>query len=460
MRVSLALGDLGHQRTAAAAHTLGTLLETLGLAHDALPQGHDPPPGSLALAYGRSAPAAEAAVEVACGEPLDADQALRIARRAATSCESLLAAEGGRVRVEADIVAAAAFWLTGGDEARPDRDAFGRLRGAAGPLRTPLVNDLMQLLWAALERAAGAAGAALERAPAWPDGHKFAVCLTHDVDLWRRRTARRLARDLARCLASPRRLGAVARAFCRGPDPWSNLDAIANLEEARGMHSTFFVFAGRTDLRLHGTRIVNSYHAPPETVRNTLRRLARRGFEIALHGSYDSFDSPERLAAERRDLEALCGQPVRGCRQHFLRFAWPATWRAQAAAGLRYDASLGYHDAEGYRAGLSFPFRPLADGEAVSVLELPLAIYDGALYEYQGLDADAAWERLRSHLERTEADGAMLGLLWHNTHFCDLDAPGYRGVYERALDWIRSHGGWGASAGEIAEWWTRRSAAL
>lgn len=459
MRVTVAIGGLDSRRAAAAAHTLGTLLDTLGLAHDLVPEAAPVPADRLVLACGRPVAAARAVVEVPRGQPMAADEALCIHRRATADRDALLAGEGARVRVEADLVGAAAFWLTGGDEARPSRDTFGRLRGAGGPLGAPVVTDLMRVLWTALSRAAQAAGLTLERAPAWPGGRRFAVLLSHDVDLWRRRTARRLAKDLARSLAAPRRLGAVARAFCCGPDPWSDLDAIADLEAARGMHSTFFVLAGRPDRRLHGKRIVNGYHARPEAVRDTLGRLAERGFEIALHGSYDSFDSAERLAAERRDLEALCGEPVRGCRQHFLRFHWPATWHAQAAAGLRYDATLGYHDAEGYRAGFSFPFRPFA-GHEVPLLELPLALSDGAFADHQRLDADAAWERLRAHLERTEADGAMLGVLWHNTHFCDLDAPGYRGVYERMLDWIRAHGGWGASAAEIAEWWNRRSAGL
>jgi len=347
-----------------------------------------------------------------------------------------------------------------------------------------LVHDLMALLWAALSRAA-VGGASLPRVPAWPEGRKFAVLLSHDIDLWRKRTPRQLAKELARALAAPRRLAHIPRAFFRGPDPWADLDAIADLEAARGMHSTFFVFAGRPNLRSHGVGIVNSYNAPREEVGQTLRRLAARGFEVALHGSFHSFDSPERLESERADLKALCGQPVLGCRQHFLRLAWPATWAAQAEAGITYDATLGYHDTDGYRAALAFPFRPFGGPHAEKdetaektrfeseisnqqsairdsplPLVLPLIVSDGALLAHQRLGAEAAWERLRSHLERTEADGSLLGLLWHNTHFCELDAPGYPGVYERALDWTRSHGGWGAAAGEIAAWWSRRAASL
>ena len=312
--------------------------------------------------------------------------------------------------------------------------------------------------------------------PEYPDGQPFAVCLTHDIDLWRKRTLRQLAKEMGKALRRPSRLPAAARAFCRGPDPWSDLDAIAALEDRYDMRSTFFVLPGRPNQVVNGVGVVNSYAARPEAVRETLRRLVARGCEVALHGSFDSWRSAEALAAERRDVAALAGADVAGCRQHFLRLDRPATWQAQAEAGLRYDASLGYHDTDGYRPGLSFPFRPLVSlslsssssssnptpiaPQPLPLLELPLAIYDGGLYEWQTLDADAAWERLRGYLERTEADGSMLGLLWHNTHFCDLDAPGYRGVYERALDWIRSHGGWGAPARDIADWWLRRSAQL
>ncbi len=434
MRVRAINVGLDTAQAALASYALRTLLETLGLRYEAAEGGFRIPDSRFQIRRSQSAAPEEAVVEVACGQ--------------------------------ADILGAAAHWLTGRGEEGAERDAFGRVRGATSPLakagllRTPVVHGLMNLLWAALSRAAEAAGAALERVPAWPEGRRFAVLLSHDVDLWRKRTARQLAKELLRAAKAPQRLPQLVRAFTRGPDPWSDLEGIADLEARRGMHSTFFVFAGRPNLRVNGVGVVGCYDAPRQQVGETLRRVAARGWEVALHGSFHSFDSAEHLRGERADLEALVGQPLWGCRQHFLRLAWPATWQAQADAGLRYDATLGYHDADGSRAGFSFPFCPYGGTGTLPVLELPLTVADGALREHQGLGPDAAWERLRGHLERAEADGSMLGLLWHNTHFCELDAPGYRGVYERALDWIASHGGWGASAREICEWWQARKSAL
>ena len=450
MRVCVVLDEMSDERRALSDYVLRTLLGTLGLPHEVVSAGEDLT-GRLVIRHGRAAapPNLSPLVEIPCEEPPAAAQVRR-------ACHAPVTAEGPRVRIEADIIGAAAFWLTGRDEADASRDPFGRVRGRNDDLSKPVVTELMNVLWDALSQAAKAAGLAIERAPAWPEGKRFAVLLSHDVDLWRKRTARQLAKELLR---GPWRVGQIAKAFCSGPDPWSDLDGIADLEEERGMRSTFFILPGRPDRVVDGIRVVNSYNASPEEVGDTLRRLVARGWEVGLHGSFDSFRSAEAMAAERRDVEALAGTSVSGCRQHFLRFERPATWRAQAEAGLAYDATLGYHDADGYRGGFSFPFRPFA-GEELPILELPLVVMDGALRERQGLDADAAWQRLEGYLERTEADGAMLSLLWHNTYFCDLDAPGYRGVYERALDWIRGHGGWGASARDICEWWDRRLARL
>ena len=488
MQICAVIHGLSGERAALAAYVLRTLLGTLGVPFEV---AEAPPPGTddrLVLWYGTGPCPADVAVEIACLEPPTATGAIRWltsadgARQVAFLGESravegrplyrdaeerqtLVGIEGTRARLGIDLVGAAGFWLMGREESAAGRDILARYCGASSPrarhglLAVPVVTDLMHVLWDAIQAAATATGHPVERAAAWPDDRAFAVLLSHDIDLWRKRTARQLAKELVRSLPRPQRLPAVLRAFRRGPDPWGDLEGIADLEAARDMRSTFFMLAGRDDWRLPGLRVVHRYPAETGEVQATARRLAERGCEVALHSSLGAYFSPDALADERQDVEALAGGPVAGVRQHFLRFDWPRSWRCQARAGLRYDATLGYHDEVGYRAGLSFPFRPF-DGEELPVLELPLVVMDGVLRERKGLGAEAAWDVVRGVLERTEADGALCSLLWHNHYFCDLDAPGYRGVYERALDWIREHNGWGATAREICQWWDARSASV
>jgi len=461
MHVCAVIGGLSGERAVLAAYVLRTLLGTLGLPHEIATKPPDTLAGRVAVWYGRPAPDTDAAacVEIACLEPPTPDEAVRCL----AADPPAVVADGAGVRIDADIVAQAGLWLTGADEADDACDNFGRVcgartpRGRAGLLHRPVVTELMGVLWQAIRQAAEAAALPITRTPAWPQGRRFAVLLSHDVDLWRKRTARQLAKEMLRSARTPWRLAKVARAFCCGPDPWAHLAGIADLEARRGMHSTFFVLPGRPNRVVDGVGVVNGYNAPAQAVGDTLKGLVARGWDVGLHGSFDSFASAADLAAERGDVAALAGTDVVACRQHFLRFHRPNTWRSQLEAGLTCDATLGYHDTDGYRAGFSFPFHPF-DGEELPLLELPLVVMDGALHERQGMDADAAWERVRSYLERTEADGALCSLLWHNHYFCGLDAPGYGAVYERALDWIQEHGGWGASAREICEWWRQRSA--
>ena len=461
MQVCAVIQGLSGERSALAAYVLRTLLGTLGLPFEVVTE---PPPsldGRMLVWYGPSAPTADAAavVEIPCLEPLSVEAAVRQEADA-----WMVTGDGARQRVDGDLIWAAGLWLTGADELDEARDEHGRVcgaltaRGRAGLLAVPLVSDLMQVLWLAMRRSAGAGGLPLVRKGFWPAGYGFAVLLSHDVDLWRKRTLRQLAKETLKSLAEPWRLGGVARAFRGGGDPWSDLDGIADLEAARGMHSTFFLLPGRRHRTVGGVRVVGGYGADTGAVEATARRLVERGWEVGLHGSFGSHSSAEALAAERRDVEALSGETVLGGRQHFLRFERPTTWRCQAEAGLTYDATLGYHDEDGYRAGFSFPFHPF-DGEELPLLELPLVVMDGVLRERKGLDAVWAWRRVEDYLERTRADGAMCSLLWHNHYFCDLDAPGYRGVYERALDWIRDRGGWGASGRDLCRWWLAREAA-
>lgn len=487
MNVVAVVQGLDAQRAALSAYVLRTLLDTLGVPHEVVHDAGDVSHAAPLLWYGTAPPPpdAPAAVQIACLPPPDADTPIAWAQPcggsqrlaflgghrpvagapvhvAAATGEPIVATEGTHWRIGFDLVASAAFWLTGGDET-PDRfDAFGRMRGVASPRHeasltaTPVVTQLMQLLRQGIEWAAAAMASPLVRLAPWPAGHTHALLLSHDIDLWRKRTPRQLAKELLRCLTAPRRAGSVLKAFLAGPDPWA-LEPIADLEAQHGARSTFFLLPGRPDRRADGRRIVNGYPVNRETVAATARRLVQRGWEVALHGSFAAERSTESVAAERRDVERLAGHPVTGVRQHFLHFERPATWRRQVGAGLTYDATLGYRDTDGHRAGFSFPFRPFADGEELPLLELPLVVMDGALLAERRLDADDAWACIQAHLQRTARDESMLTVLWHNTHFCDLDAPGYRGAYERLLESARE--AWTPTMGELADWWRRRSAA-
>jgi peptidoglycan/xylan/chitin deacetylase (PgdA/CDA1 family) len=320
------------------------------------------------------------------------------------------------------------------EERNGARDRHGRFTAAASsldPLDPPL------------ERLRSELGI---EPPRWR-GARFAVALTHDVDTpwrWTRAGIRLAAGRLRRGDRS--QLGPLARVplhRLRGTDPNWSFERILDIEAEHGARSTFFVMAGHAH---------PADGAAPEAYDRLRARLvetlADGGAEIGLHGSYTSAEDDARLAAEKTALEELAGA-VAGHRYHYLRIDPNANLGAVERAGFRYDATLGFTDALGFRAGIAHPFRPWG----TRIVEIPLAAMDATLAEdrYLGLSAAAAEPRLMALLDWAAEHGGGFAILWHNDRFDPPTARGWDRLYARVLAAVHEREGICVSAGELAE---------
>lgn len=343
--------------------------------------------------------------------------------------------------------------------------------GALGLLDVPLVNAWAAQLAGRIEAWCEHRHVTFERIPRWKDGAPFAVALTHDVDDVTLRSGA-MAWRLLRQARGPRsyafRAGArgVLRALLPGPreDPYWTFDRWAAEERARGFSSTFFFFAGRLGTRhaydalyRHDDQV--GFDGQRASVAAVMRALARAGFEIGLHGSYLSHRDAKELAEQRRQIEEAKGVPVIGIRQHFLRFDVHATWEAQEEAGFLYDATLGYNEALGFRAGIAAPFHPFDHrrGGPRRLLALPLTAMDGTLFRTLDLDAAGAAARVREHLERVERAGGLAALLWHPNAAAERHFRGWWPVFLETLDHLAARGAWVTNGAEITAWWRERA---
>ena len=339
-----------------------------------------------------------------------------------------------------DDVAAGFFHLARVEEKGGPRDEHGRFRAEwsrLDPLDPPLER---------LRQKLGVADRTLQ------------VALTHDVDNpWRwtrtgvRGSAARLKRNVlaARLAPAVREATALAAApvhLVRGTDPNWRFEQIVAEERRRGAHgSTFFVLAGHRDP--HDGATPETYDALRPRLVETIRQT---GAEIGLHGSYTAADDPAVLAGEKEKLEALAG-PIVGHRYHYLR-ADPH--RNIAQLPFRYDTTLGFPDAVGFRAGIARPFHPWdfeRDGPA-DVLEIPLAAMDATLAEerYLGLSAKRAEPQLNALLDWAAANGGAFAILWHPDRFDPLSSGGWDRLYSRVLDGVQARGGACTSAAELS----------
>jgi hypothetical protein len=290
---------------------------------------------------------------------------------------------------------------------------------------------------------------------------RFTVALTHDVDSpWRwtkigvhgaaaRVKANLLQGRLAPALRETTGLAAAPVHRLRGSDPNWRFEQIVAAERRHGASgSTFYVLAAHHDP--HDGAAPEAYERLRPRLVETLRET---GAEIGLHGSYTAADDAKRLRAERRTLESLAG-PVRGHRYHYLRLDPHRNLGPLADAGLAYDATLGFPDALGFRAGIARPFRPwnLDEDEPYGLVEIPLAAMDATLAEerYLGLAAKRAEPQLMRLLDWGAAHGAQFALLWHPDRFDPLTSAGWDRLYSRLLEGVGSRGGIMVPAAELA----------
>jgi peptidoglycan/xylan/chitin deacetylase (PgdA/CDA1 family) len=348
---------------------------------------------------------------------------------------------------EGDEVAAAFFHLARVEERGAERDRHGRFLAATScldPLDPP-VERLRRELGVEPPRYRGA---------------RFAVALTHDVDVpWRwtrigvRGAAARLkshvrARRGGAALHEARGLARVPLHKVRGTDPNWRFAEVAAEEASHDARSTFFLMAG------HGHRADGA--APEEYDRlrpRLVETLLDAGAEVGLHGSYLAADDLERLARERALLAQLDG-PLIGQRYHYLRVDPHRNLAPLAGIGFRYDTSLGFPDALGFRAGIAHPFRPwdFEHDRPANLVEVPLAAMDATLAEerYAGLSADAAKPQVLALLDWAAEHGGGFSILWHPERFDGPSARGWDRLYFELIEAVRERGGICLAAGALA----------
>jgi hypothetical protein len=275
----------------------------------------------------------------------------------------------------------------------------------------------------------------------------FHLCLTHDVEQVYKRFGAIYGTLRDR---NPRHL----KALLPGTEPYWRFEDVMAIEDDLGVRSAFY-FLNEQRLRnrpvrewlsarswqLYGDR----YSVSDPDIADVIRRLDSGGWEVGLHGSYESYREPQRLRAEKGKLEAILGGKVVGGRQHYLNLDVPDTWEMQADVGLRYDASLGSSKTYGFDHGYT-PLRPFDDEFVVfplTVMELPLPNVERR--------PNRAWRVCKRLLEEARENGAAMTVLWHPRFFYENDFPNYGSLYRRLIERALELGAWVGPPGELHE---------
>jgi peptidoglycan/xylan/chitin deacetylase (PgdA/CDA1 family) len=284
--------------------------------------------------------------------------------------------------------------------------------------------------------------------PEYPEGKKFAVCLTHDIDFVYTGMLNTATRTV-KALKKGQFLEASILPFSRINKKWNplwNFRKTMELEETYGAKSTFYFLTldpGNQDFTFS-----------IEEMEDELSHILDDGWEVGLHGGHEAYNNPTEVRRKKRRLEKVLKNEVKGYRNHYLRFKTPQTWEMLSEAGFNYDSTFGYHDCAGFRNGMCHPFIPynLNSGTEIDILEIPLNIMDTTLFSHMNLDLKEAWKLTEKIILTTESYRGVLTILWHNTNM----QGDYLEFYKKILQYCAQKDAWMTSGVQIYDWWKKQ----
>lgn len=299
-------------------------------------------------------------------------------------------------------------------------------------LERPVVNEYTELLWGALRILA-------------PDirrqNRSPRIFVSHDVDCpWvvHKRNSPWVLRSVLVDLILRHDLqlaGKRARALLASDetqcdlDPANTFDLLMDLSEEAGLKSAFYFICGSKNSSLDA-----NYDMSNAWIRSLLKKIHRRGHEIGIHGSYQTFDDQEQFSAEFKQLKSTCReigieQEAWGGRQHYLRWNASNTWQIWENAGMDYDSSLGFPDAPGFRCGTCYEFQTfnVQTRQALRLRERPLLVMDTTLLETSSTKRfENAVSRIHLICQKYQGD---FSLLCHNSNLMGtLERSAYRRI--------------------------------
>jgi peptidoglycan/xylan/chitin deacetylase (PgdA/CDA1 family) len=285
--------------------------------------------------------------------------------------------------------------------------------------------------------------------PHYPQGRKFAVCISHDIDhLYHQETSRRKLVNVAKSLTRGNLKKAYSGArsiFKEEIYPEFNLDRLINLNNSFDIKSSYYFLSLNPEDEDYAYNLDN--------IREQLQLVLAADGEIGLHGGHRAYNEMDKLLSEKAKLENCLGASVKGYRNHYLRFRAPLTWHNLSKAGFLYDTTYGYADCAGFRNGMCYPFFPYDDNnkEFIDIIELPLIMMDATLFYYMRFDEAGSVRLCRRLVEEVAECGGVFTLLWHNNSL-----SGEMGeTYKRILQVLSEYDPWFTTSAGLIEWWKK-----
>ena len=194
-----------------------------------------------------------------------------------------------------------------------------------------------------------------------------------------------------------------------------NFDYWQELEKSYSIKSVFYVYSKIKQTPF--TYLMDpSYNiSKNRRLQEKLKSLNGEGWEIGLHGSFQSYKNETLLTKEKNQLEEALGITITKNRQHWLCYKESVTPSIHSNL-FKEDATIGWNNQMGFRAGIASPYHPYDHNlkKPFTHKILPQAIMDSHIYDYLRGNETYALNKALSVIENCKRlQNLNFGVSWH-----------------------------------------------
>jgi len=287
----------------------------------------------------------------------------------------------------------------------------------------------------------------------WPEGKKFAVSLSHNIEYWNFWTEEQLKKR--RNVNSDNR---SIKNFIRSLkhkidknlfyDPVKLIKKIIRKEKLLRTASTFFILT-KTDFPDER----RNYFADEQHFQQLVKLL--KDASVNLYGSKEAGFQYHYLPTE---MDKLSGFSSHGFRVRYLNLNYQNLFSALEKGKVKYDSSMGFDEHVGYRAGISYPFQPynLKEDRPFNLLEIPVIALDSSLMNQNKNDNKRAEAKINRLVKISKEHNSHISVSWHTHHFEKIDYPKWGKIYWKLLNYSKRNSAWLCSLDKMYNFWQNK----
>ena len=340
--------------------------------------------------------------------------------------------EHNQIIFNEDIVYSSLYMLTGANEkyvpkVKWDRhDITESFLYKKDILHRPVVNETAAILKNIFNE--------FEYLSPWPEGKKYAIALSHDVDY------PEIIRGIEgiRWVLTKRNFRVLKN--LKNKDQFWLFKEWIDLERKYNTKSAFYFCSFRGNLLRYFLKAPDTfYNVSKNKFKKVADQIIQKGSEIGLHSSFFAFKSEEGFQKEVDDLNKAFDIQIKGNRHHYWHLDQNAPYKTcltHEKVGLEYDSSIGFERHSGFRYGIATPYHIYHQEQekALDIIQIPPVLMDDHLFGHFHLSKYNSWkEQIDDILKKTLENQSLLTIDYHVRVLNNFFFPDWGKSYEYLL---------------------------